>query len=418
MKIKIILTALFTISLVAGFLTLNINATWYWKGWTPWGFGYPDYAPSGIPDFDQRQNASWVDVDGLWSHCGPVAVANCLWWIDSAFESGGNGTPPLTISDNFNLTTSYNITGWDDHAPQNVDPLVSDLAWRMDTNGNRTGIPHNGTYVYDMELALDEWLKERGLNDSSMNPWGIQINETTISFYCMEEFEGDWRKAYDFLYTHLTASDDIILLLGFWQFNSSMPPPFHYNRIGGHYVTLAGMTNPIDQGYNMAFSDPIRDKSEALGVNQTLFVNPPLNCSGISGTGFPKPTHNASHGPSVHNDAEYVSHDVYAIGPTPTPYHWGPLNYNETVEGFEDISCFFDLQNFANQTQYDIYKGEYIPGSPVITEIEFAVIISYNQPPPPPVPEFPVAVISIIALGIAFTVFTTAKLKKAKLYLR
>ena len=47
----------------------------------PW----EDYAPFGMPDFDQKQDA-WTGLTGTWSHCGPVALANCFWWFDSKFE--------------------------------------------------------------------------------------------------------------------------------------------------------------------------------------------------------------------------------------------------------------------------------------------------------------------------------------------
>jgi hypothetical protein len=53
--------------------------------------GYVDYAPAGVPDFDQRQD-NWGKVPGnpdgtpqdpgwQWTWCGPVALANSLWWI-------------------------------------------------------------------------------------------------------------------------------------------------------------------------------------------------------------------------------------------------------------------------------------------------------------------------------------------------
>jgi hypothetical protein len=36
---------------------------------------YPNYSPSGLPDFDQRQNSTWKR-GFIWSFCGPVALAN------------------------------------------------------------------------------------------------------------------------------------------------------------------------------------------------------------------------------------------------------------------------------------------------------------------------------------------------------
>jgi len=62
----------------------NVTAIPYEPPPLPWYMkpSYPDYAPSGMPDFDQRQGGTyqWQDpAGGQWSHCGPVAVANSLW---------------------------------------------------------------------------------------------------------------------------------------------------------------------------------------------------------------------------------------------------------------------------------------------------------------------------------------------------
>jgi hypothetical protein len=74
----------------------------YWDeepgAWQPW----EDYAPNGVPDFDQKQD-NWVDpVTGAqWTFCGPAAAANSLWWFDSKFEP----TPvtPTVGNDNYPL---------------------------------------------------------------------------------------------------------------------------------------------------------------------------------------------------------------------------------------------------------------------------------------------------------------------------
>ncbi len=50
--------------------------------------GWQDYAPKGIPDFDQRQTG-WDAPAGSgtgWYQCGPVAAANSLWWFDSKWS--------------------------------------------------------------------------------------------------------------------------------------------------------------------------------------------------------------------------------------------------------------------------------------------------------------------------------------------
>jgi hypothetical protein len=113
--------------------------SFYWKP-GPW----EDYAPSGMPDFDQMQ-------EGL-TYCGPFAAANSLWWFDSKFEPNPVGPlpggPPSTIpvSDSYTLVEPYGP--WDDHDPQNVLSLTLDLGNNyFNTDNNPMG---PGTCIYDM----------------------------------------------------------------------------------------------------------------------------------------------------------------------------------------------------------------------------------------------------------------------------
>ena len=119
-----------------------------WQGYFKPSF--PDYAPGGMPDFDERQwgTYNW-SYGGAWSHCGPLAVANSLWWLDSEFES--NPVSPPTINDHFSLVSAFGA--WDDHDSRNVVPLVEKLAWFMDTDGRLTGLLHKGTSAADMQAG-------------------------------------------------------------------------------------------------------------------------------------------------------------------------------------------------------------------------------------------------------------------------
>jgi hypothetical protein len=88
----------------------------WWNGWY-FKDPYPDYAPSGVPDFDQKQDGWGIGTapglpDWQWTHCAPVAAANSLWWFDSKFEPypvGPPGPPPSDIpyNDNYYLVTTY-----------------------------------------------------------------------------------------------------------------------------------------------------------------------------------------------------------------------------------------------------------------------------------------------------------------------
>ncbi len=73
------------------------------------GCGLPgrlaDYAPAGLPDFDQQQ-ADWLAPDSRqWTHDGPAALADLLWWRDAAAEPGA--TAPPAVADGHRLVEAY-----------------------------------------------------------------------------------------------------------------------------------------------------------------------------------------------------------------------------------------------------------------------------------------------------------------------
>ena len=147
---------------------------WYYKP------PYPNYAPSGMPDFDQKQDEGGTpDFPVYWNYCGPTAVANCFWWIDSKYADP-TGTPG-DGKDTFPLVRDYNEPvplnpgpNTDDHAFDNVNDVLTSppptagappalppfpevpetgaelgerLAWCMDLDGMRTGDPHLGVLL-------------------------------------------------------------------------------------------------------------------------------------------------------------------------------------------------------------------------------------------------------------------------------
>ena len=305
------------------------QTTWYFKA------SYTDYAPSGVPDFDQKQwgvkmwTNPWPPV-GTWSWCGPVSVADSLWWLDSEFEP--NPMPPSIINDGFPLVQNYTL-GIDDHNSLNVPYLVEDLAWRMDTDGRRTGNPHCGTEVHDMEFGIDWYIHDKGLD------W--KFYEHTV-------------KAPDFFWIEqeIKRCEDVILLLGFWQENPEMPGG--WMRVGGHYVTCAGVDS-MDMW--LAFSDPFIDGAE-MGL-----------CPGIV---LPVPGHPHTGPPeTLHNDASFVSQDFYQVGESYSPGgRWGlPYYPAEYV-----IDNFGSCQNTPEE--FIPVDGPYNPSEPISTEIEYAVVTS------------------------------------------
>jgi len=167
------------------------NHLWYWKADKPDQTPFP--APSGMPDFDQNQD-EWI------AYCGPVAVANCLWWYNAVPEE------------------------WT--APQ----LIDTLARYFKTN------PTWGTFVDSMEMGLEQYFSD----------YGFALQESTFhkpDFFEMED--------------SLKRCQDIILLLGWWYYNESLE---QWYREGGHFVTMAGVCS---ESLKIAVSDPDADKAES-----------------------------------------------------------------------------------------------------------------------------------------------------------
>ena len=311
----------------------NACSTLYYKG-----EGYPDYALSGIPDFDQRQNAWTHPSSEQWSYDAPAAFANSLWWIDSRYES--EFILPPSLNDNYPLVTAYGR--WDDHDPLNVDDpatgpgpdgeLVESLGWLMDTDGRRTEQVDlkAGTSISDSIIGLQEYIDARGLLDD----------------YAIVDVKSP---TFDWVSERITRCNNVVLLLGYWEMQDS-----RWKRIGGHYVTAVGtdLDNQV-----IAISDPYRDHAEEGFAGRVL----PLH--------WPHELIDPIAPNTIHNDAWYVSHDAYAVIDTTSPGGiWGPGAYNPTgveIENFAGLNFPVDLE---------MYRGEY-QGGPISTEVEWAVAV-------------------------------------------
>jgi uncharacterized repeat protein (TIGR01451 family) len=336
---------------------------WYWKDG-----GWPDYAINGVPDFDQKQ--IWFLQQGPpWTYCGPVAAANSLWWFDSKFEPYPLAPLPLVPppgnpppNDNYYLVASY-LPGVDDHDPGNVGGgvflpglpgLVDDLAWHFDTDDQRppTLPTHQGTRVRDMFFGLQWYLYGTGPS----NPIPPGPLPRPWSYYDEYHLQMVKMPTWDWVVEEVERSEDVILLLGFWQ----MDPTGGWWRLGGHYVTVAG-TNDVD--LQIAFSDPFFDNAELTGVgyvhNGVILphAHPPP-------PGWPDATH---------NDAGNVSHDTYSVmlAPTSPGGAWEILGYP-----YAPPSTFppdFWEQNVPDE--FVPFQG-YVEGAPVLVEVEYAIAMS------------------------------------------
>lgn len=292
---------------------------WVWMGEAE------DYAPSGMPDFDQKQ-ADWQG-DSLqhWTHCGPVAVADAMWWLDS--DSEPSPVSPPAVHDAYTLVQSYGPTAWDDHAPQNVIPLVDDLATRL---GTQTDGDRPGTEVAAAVAALQTYVADRGLGDDH----GVVLVNGP---------------SFPQLRSWVERGDGVVLLLGFWEDQGD-----RWVYLGGHYVALAGVE---PQNRYLAVSDPFRD---AFEVGDTTL-----------GRSRP-PGHPSAHATDLHNDAQYVSHDAY----------FAPLEKPAALAGVEILQGYVpaeaDVANFEGQnvplaleSRLGIWQA-----SQIHTAIDYAILIS------------------------------------------
>jgi len=298
--------------------------------------------PMSVPPATPRP----AEADVYWTWCGPLAVANSIWWFDSKYDAL-NVTPP-TISDNFPLVRSYNPGVWDDHDPQNVQPFVEHLAYLMDTDGMRTKLCHDGTTVWDMQAGITHYLSWSGVNPLgdvdgdgmvTQNDWNL-VNaamgstpgtanwnlaadiwpETVTGPYTADNVidQNDLNLVNDNLgkkgmfYEHTTGvypsfyyieeevenCQDVVLCLGFYEDGI---------RDGGHFVTVAGVNSTT---LELVISNPIRDDFEAKLTPGESPVN-----------------HTYPHDSTVHNNASLVSHDVYKVVYNSVGGYWSLQGY-------------------------------------------------------------------------------------------
>jgi hypothetical protein len=261
--------------------TINapLNDGWYYLP------AYPNYAPSGLPDFDQRAQKDWRSRLIIWSLCAPTSLANIFWWFDSkhadphGIPGDGNDTYPM-VQDFLPPGTPEPGPYTDDHGFNNVNDaetplakwtaqgeLIEQIAWYVNHNFRRfppLSFLIAGTRQYMMKWGVEQWIKDAGLQDKYF-----------VEHYFTPDFQ--------LLANKLQNNSGIVLLLRFYNPLSRMfpLPNDHYWKtvFSGHYVALAGV-HP--DGY-IALSDPYLN-----------IVNPD-----------PCPTE--------HNDARIVSHDVYEV---------------------------------------------------------------------------------------------------------
>jgi hypothetical protein len=259
--------------------------------------------------------------------------------------------PQPIIHDGFPLVQTYNAQ-WDDHDPLNVPWLIEHLAYLMDTDGRRTGIAHSGTDVHDMEAGLAHYLSWTGVNpQGDVNGDGVvDTTDGNIIAAAYGSIPGspNWNLAADiwpastsyppvadnivnqkdallwsshygltglfyehtvmqpdffFIEEEVERCQDVVLLVGYWLFD----PQFGtwYREPGGHYVTVAGVDSA---DMKLALSDPVQDAFESGLIPEGRIP-------------VPHAPHLPPEPPYVtHNDAQYVSQDIYSVAQISPPW--------------------------------------------------------------------------------------------------
>ncbi|MGA2310055.1 MAG: dockerin type I domain-containing protein [Candidatus Bathyarchaeia archaeon] len=294
---------------------------------TPWvGYvkpSYPDYAPSGMPDFDEKQPQFTTDQGHVqYSWCVPVAVADSLWWLDSKYESKNytNPVPPPTVSDHFNLVTAYGQ--WDDHDPQNVFGLVAELAGNMHTDGIGVGGGYVGTRYADIQPGINTYLTNHGVAG-------------------LFEVHGADFPVFSWIDQQVEACQDVELCLEFWYFTGQNWQPVT-NPIFelGHCVTCAGVNSTTSQ---VLVSDPYYNAFEA----------------GLVPGRSPVPHTDLT--TAVHNNATLVSQDAYNVVQFPIP---PPPGY---PIGVLELQNYLQINGFTIDPNWHAFIRGAVAVSPVPT---------------------------------------------------
>lgn len=284
------------------------------EGWVRLGGNLADHAPAGLPDFDQRQGAWRISnpFREAWTHDGPVAAVNALWWLDSLMEP--EPLAPPAVQDGFDLLQAQGA--WDDHDPQNVPYLVSQLARAAHTNGE-SGLLAKGTCLDDLERALGQHL----------------AGSVERQRFATRRVE---RPTLQQLAAPIAEGQPVILLLGLWQHHRLVD----WQRLGGHYVSLSAVDVTVGR---LAIADPFRDGAALASV------------------------------PAAHNDPARVDHDPYLLSPSLRPGN--VLRLNGYFDAPVDVARL--VSNFAGLNTIDCNPGDtaWLDGAELEAHIEAMLVL-------------------------------------------
>ena len=347
---------------------------WYWKP------SYPNYAPQGLPDFNQQQDrwkkispgpngvidstlagddvlnvaenciapgldcylnstATGDDVEE-WAFCGPVAVANCFWWFDSKYAKP-TGTPG-DGEDQFALVQNYGAG--DDHASANAPLLIEKLARAMNTTGKGT------TYINDMHDAIVDWFDSTGLTDK----FTVQTHN---------------RPTFSFIESEIERSQDVILLLGDYNYVIG-PLMVDQSQLLGPLLKLL-QTNPLWDSQGFVPMAPRLDAIEIL--LQSASTYPPCDVEVDVYNGHP---------------GTLLGQSIVNPGFLPVPT-WFRFNFNSSIPLTPGSTYYLDVHQIQTGPHYYwCYDyGDPYPQAPAWKDnapatLDWAFKTEYYNPPP------------------------------------
>jgi len=297
-----------------------------------WALDHLDYAPSGMPDFSLcRPVWSQPGAPAQWTYAGPVALADALWWLDSAAEP--RPRPPSEPNDGHGLVTAYPHFGppRDDHDAENLTLLVEDLAFRLNTDGRRETGQVRGTRWEDLVQGASGYLAARNMVDT----YRMETSAPPSTAWVRSRFD---------------RGAGAVLLLGVWEQQGEA-----WRRIGGHYAAMAGIGASGDR---IALADPLADAA-ALGAPGRTNPDDPT-------------VHSCRLAPRAHDDAAVSAHDVYRLdthrglpeGHVVLAGYFTPVNYGEAA-AFQGQNQSSALADHAATWQ----------GGPVVMAVDAALAI-------------------------------------------
>jgi hypothetical protein len=221
----------------------------------------------------------------------------------------------------------------------------------MDTDGRRTPQAHSGTNVNDMQAGLTHYLSWSGVNPlGDVNGDGkVDLQDVFIVNNALGSVPGapNWKldadifpvtmtyppladniidlndlnlvmanlgatglyyehtqfaPEFSFIEEEVERCQDVVLLIGYWIFD--VHSGMWYREPGGHYVTVAGVDSAA---FKIGLSDPVQDAFENQLIPEGRIPIPHMHMP-------PEPPY------ITHNDAAFVSQDIYDVSTITPPF--------------------------------------------------------------------------------------------------